>query len=132
MTLLNPQSVSSTRNESYVSLTTDGDQNQTYNFTEKGIAWGGIAKNYAATPGYDSPSDVVPPPNWHRRYPDGYVDGFPNLREDEHFQVWMRVAALPTFRKLWARNDNEIMTSGRYRVLANMSQWYRASTLDCS
>lgn len=33
----------------------------------------------------------------------------------------MRVATLPTFRKLWARNDNEIMAQGRYRVVAYMS-----------
>ncbi|WWC96338.1 hypothetical protein V866_003205 [Kwoniella sp. B9012] len=98
----------------------NGAQNQTYNFTEKGIAWGGIKKNYVVTPGYDSPSDVLPPPNWARRYPDGYTE-FPNLYEDEHFQIWMRIAALPTFRKLWARNDDEVMTQGRYRVSAYMN-----------
>ncbi|WVQ84999.1 hypothetical protein IAT38_007163 [Cryptococcus sp. DSM 104549] len=99
----------------------NGAQNQTYNFTESGIAWGGIAKNFVSTPGYSSPSDVLPPPNWARKYPNGYTDGFPNLRADEHFQVWMRVATLPTFRKLWARNDDEVMTQGRYRVVANMN-----------
>ncbi|KAK6907957.1 hypothetical protein I203_101958 [Kwoniella mangroviensis CBS 8507] len=98
----------------------NGAQNQTYNFTEKGIAWGGVKKNYVVTPGYDSPSDVLPPPNWVRRYPDGYTE-FPNLYEDEHFQIWMRIAALPTFRKLWARNDDEVMTQGRYRVSAYMN-----------
>ncbi|WVR06543.1 hypothetical protein IAU60_003574 [Kwoniella sp. DSM 27419] len=99
----------------------NGEQNQTYEFTEKGIAWGGISKNYVASPPYDSPSDVLPPPNWAARYPNGYVDGFPNLRDDEHFQIWMRIAALPTFRKLWARNDNDVMTAGRYRVVAYMN-----------
>ncbi|WWC88446.1 uncharacterized protein L201_003357 [Kwoniella dendrophila CBS 6074] len=98
----------------------NGAQNQTYNFTEKGIAWGGTKKNYAVTPGYASPSDVLPPPNWARRYPNGYTE-FPNLHDDEHFQVWMRIAALPTFRKLWARNDDEPMTQGRYRVSAYMN-----------
>ncbi|WVF69033.1 hypothetical protein IAT40_003807 [Kwoniella sp. CBS 6097] len=106
VTLLNPQ---------------NGEQNQTYNFTEKGIAWGGIAKNYAAAPAYNSPTDVIPPPNWALRYPNGYADGIPNLREDEHFQIWMRIAALPTFRKLWARNDDEVMTQGRYRLVAYMN-----------
>ncbi|WVO24916.1 uncharacterized protein IAS62_006296 [Cryptococcus decagattii] len=100
---------------------TNGAQNQTYNFTESGIAWSGIRKNYASTLTYISPSEVLPPPNWALKYPNGYVDGFPNLREDEHFQVWMRVATLPTFRKLWARNDNEIMAQGRYRVVAYMN-----------
>ncbi|KIR90390.1 transcription regulator [Cryptococcus deuterogattii CBS 10090] len=100
---------------------TNGAENQTYNFTESGIAWSGIRKNYASTLTYISPSEVLPPPNWALKYPNGYVDGFPNLREDEHFQVWMRVATLPTFRKLWARNDNEIMAQGRYRVVAYMN-----------
>jgi hypothetical protein len=106
-------------------LTLDGAQNQTYNFTEKGIAWPNQKNNYVEKPkGYDSPSDVLPPPNWALRYPDGYTNetGFPDLRADEHFQVWMRTAALPTFRKLWARNDEETMTRGRYRVVANMSE----------
>jgi len=67
---------------------------------------------------------VLPPPNWAERYPDGYTDatGFPNLADDEHFQVWMRVAALPTFRKLWGRNDNDVMAAGTYRILINMSK----------
>lgn len=83
-----------------------------------------MAKNYAATPGYSSPTDVVPPPNWALAYPNGYTNqtGFPNLNTNEHFQVWMRVAALPTFRKLWARNDQEVMARGTYRVVAYMSE----------
>ena len=57
-------------------------------------------------------------------YPDGYTNetGFPNLRDNEHFQVWMRIAALPTFRKLWARNDQEVMKSGKYTVIVYMSK----------
>lgn len=116
----------------YVGLTTrifpllillDGQQNETYAFSERNIAWGGLAKQYAATPGYSSPADALPPPNWAEQYPDGYTDatGFPNLAEDEHFQVWMRVAAFPTFRKLWGRNDDDVMTAGTYRILINMS-----------
>lgn len=101
----------------------NGAQNQTYNFTESGIAWHGIAKNYVNTPGYSSYSDVLPPPNWALKYPNGYTEetGWPQLRDDEHFQNWMQIAALPTFRKLWARNDNEVMTTGTYRVVAYMN-----------
>lgn len=101
----------------------DGSQNSTYTFSENNIAWSGIAKNYVTSPAYSSPTDALPPPNWALRYPNGYTEetGFPNLRDDEHFQVWMRVSALPTFRKLWGRNDNDIMTSGRYEILINMS-----------
>lgn len=114
-------------NDSYQSVvllnSQNGAQNQTYNFTESGITWSGIAKNYVNTPNYAAPSDAIPPPNWALQYPDGYTNetGFPNLRENEHFQVWMRVAAFPTFRKLWARNDHEVMTNGMYRIVANMN-----------
>ncbi|ORX37203.1 ligand-effect modulator 3 family [Kockovaella imperatae] len=101
----------------------NGDSNQTYNFTDKGIVWSGTSKNYVSSPGYPSPTDALPPPNWAERYPNGYTDetGFPDLASDEHFQVWMRIAAFPTFRKLWARNDDEIMSSGRYRITIYMN-----------
>ena len=107
-------------------ITADGAQNQTYNLSESGIVWSGTAKNYISSPSYPSPTDVLPPPNWALRYPDGYTDetGFPDLSTDEHLQVWMRIAALPTFRKLWARNDNEVMSQGRYRVAINMSEYF--------
>lgn len=102
---------------------TNGEQNQTFSFSERNIAWGGLARQYAATPGYSAPADAIPPPNWAQEYPDGYTDetGFPNLAENEHFQVWMRVAAFPTFRKLWGRNDNDVLAAGTYRILINMN-----------
>lgn len=77
-----------------------------------------------ASPSYTAPSDVLPPPNWAEKYPEGYTDntGFPNLAEDEHFHVWMRVAALPNFRKLWGRNDDDAMAAGTYSILINMSE----------
>jgi hypothetical protein len=55
------------------------------------------------------------------RYPNGY-ESFPPLADDEHFQVWMRTSALPTFSKLWGRNDDDVMTSGTYEVTINMSE----------
>lgn len=30
--------------------------------------------------------------------------------------VWMRTAGLPTFRKLYKRNDNDVMRAGYYRI----------------
>lgn len=95
------------------------DGGQTYNFTDKGITWKNEYKKYEPA-GYGSVADVVPPPNWALRYPDGYT-AFPDLRADEHFQVWMRTAGLPTFRKLFFRNDDETMAAGRYRIQAYMS-----------
>jgi hypothetical protein len=93
-----------------------------YIFSEKGIAWPGEAKKYAAKSSYNL-VDIVPPPNWRSRFPDGYTDASPppNLREDEHFQNWMRTAGLPTFTKLWGRNDQDTLLKGRYRIVVNLS-----------
>jgi len=30
------------------------------------------------------------------------------VKDDEHFIVWMRTAALPSFRKLWGRIESDI------------------------
>lgn len=100
----------------------NGESNATYQFSENNIAWHGLAKQYVERP-YGNISDYLPPPNWHERFPNGYTEeNFPNLEADEHFHVWMRVAALPTFRKLWARNDDDVMKSGTYEAIAMMSE----------
>ncbi|KAG8937105.1 hypothetical protein FRC02_006305 [Tulasnella sp. 418] len=101
----------------------------TYVFSNKGIAWPGEAKKYVPRPGYASLSDIVPPPNWRERYPNGYSDQDPppNLRDDEHFHNWMRTAGLPTFTKLYGRNDNDVMTKGTYQMVVFMSEFCAAS-----
>lgn len=89
----------------------------TYGFSSKNIAWPGEARKYATRPGYTDLTTIVPPPNWRHRYPQGYNDSnVPDLKADEHFQNWMRTAGLPTFTKLYGRNDNEVMRKGRYRI----------------
>ncbi|TFK42807.1 cell cycle control protein [Crucibulum laeve] len=108
-----------------VLLNTAGDSNasnMTYEFSSKGIAWPGEAKKYAAKPGYSDLSQIVPPPNWGARFPQGYNESnIPNLREDEHFQNWMRTAGLPVFTKLYGRNDNNDMPKGIYRVTIGLN-----------
>lgn len=104
--------------------TANGSNNQTYDFSEKGIAWHGISKNYKNQPNSElTYENTLPPPNWAKKYPNGYTNatGWPQLADDEHFQIWMRVAALPTFRKLWGRNDKDVMLNGNYEILANMN-----------
>lgn len=101
------------------------DAGQPYALSEKNIAWSGEAKHYTNSPP-GQPSDYLPPPNWAARYPDGQYTEFPALADDEHFHVWMRTAALPTFSKLWARNDDDVMQSGTYEMTINMSEWERA------
>lgn len=99
----------------------NGENNSTYTFTEKNIAWHGIAKSYAEKP-WGNPGDYLPPPNWAKKYPNGYSETvYPDLEKDEHFHIWMRVAALPTFRKLWMRNDDNVMTAGTYEIKAYMN-----------
>ncbi|KAH9925292.1 cell cycle control protein [Fomitopsis serialis] len=108
-------------NDSYSSLNLTTDTSTTYSFSESGIAWPGEAKKYAETPGY-SLDEIVPPPNWGKLYPNYTSDNPPpNLRTDEHFQNWMRTAGLPTFTKLYGRNDNDELQKGRYQIIVNMN-----------
>jgi hypothetical protein len=97
---------------------------QNYTMSEKGIAWPGEAKKYTSKPGYANLSEIVPPPNWMARFKDGYTEQNPppDLRADEHFQNWMRTAGLPTFTKLYSRNDVDKLYAGRYSITVNMSR----------
>ncbi|KAK0240501.1 cell cycle control protein [Armillaria nabsnona] len=98
-----------------------------YEFSSNNIAWSGEAKKYATTPigsgGYSSLDDIVPPPNWMKRFPNGYNDTNlpPNLKEDLHFQNWMRTAGLPTFTKLYGRNDADTMVAGTYQIVIGLN-----------
>lgn len=101
---------------------TDGGN---FTFSEKGIAWPGEAKKYSSAPGYSDLSQIQPPPNWIQRFPNGYNESnLPNLHDDEHFHNWMRTAGLPTFTKLWGRNDNDKLLKGTYQITVNMSTWH--------
>jgi hypothetical protein len=83
-----------------------------------GISWSSDRDLYGQSK-YDW-SQVVVPPNWQQRYPDGYSDNWhPDLENDEAFQVWMRLAGLPTFSKLAQRNDTATMEAGTYSVNIN-------------
>ena len=90
--------------------------NRTYDMSRRGIAWDSDRSLYGKTE-YNW-FDVAPPPNWQRRFPDGYTADQPPpaLEDDESFMVWMRTAGLPTFSKLALRNDDDVMVAGRYRI----------------
>ena len=102
-------------------MTLTSSPDTTYIWSEKGIAWPGEANKYTDHPNYNI-DDIVPPPNWRVRFPS-YSNSTPppNLKEDEHFQNWMRTAGLPTFSKLWGRNDGETLRQGRYQITINLS-----------
>lgn len=91
-----------------------GEDPSVYSMTNRSIAWGSDAQLYKKTD-YE-PDQVSPPPNWQRRYPEGYTDGIPDLSEYEEFQVWMRTAGLPTFSKLALRNDDDVLRAGTYQI----------------
>ena len=95
----------------------------TFNFTENGIAWPGEAKKYTQTLAYNL-SEIVPPPNWALRFPNGYTEDQPppNFHVDERFQNWMRTAGLPTFTKLYGRNDQDELLQGRYQITIDISK----------
>ncbi|KAJ5619569.1 hypothetical protein N7510_003553 [Penicillium lagena] len=89
--------------------------NSTYDMSKNGIAWASD-KDLVKKTQYQ-PDQVVPPPNWELRYPQGYTaSNMPDLHNDEDFLVWMRTAGLPAFSKLSRRNDDAAMPEGLYRL----------------
>lgn len=89
--------------------------------SEKGIAYPGEMAKYGKSK--YRPDQVVPPPFWQGakgRYgqPTGSYtnESMFDPSKDEHFAVWMRVAALSTFRKMYMRNDEHDLAVGRYRI----------------
>lgn len=95
---------------------------QTYNMTNKGIAWESDKSLYGQTK-YNL-DDIAVPPNWIERWPSGrYTDDNPppSLDLDEEFHVWMRSAGLPAFSKLAKRNDHETMACGTYQLEIDLS-----------
>ncbi|KAI9104443.1 ligand-effect modulator 3 family [Phlyctochytrium arcticum] len=62
---------------------------------------------------------LIPPPAWRAHFPE-YATGYnsttyPDFENWERFQVWMREAGFPTFRKLWGRIDSPI-PAGTYQL----------------
>ena len=106
----------------WLDVTNSSSLNETYVMTNQGIAWSSDAALYGMT-AYNY-SQIAVPPNWVKRWgPDGYTadNPPPNLNTDEAFQVWMRLAGLPTFNKLAMRNDSTPMNAGTYQVDIEMS-----------
>lgn len=93
---------------------------ETYEMTQSGIAWESDSELYGET--VYKPDEVMPPPNWAERYPNArYSDDHPppDLKSWEAFHVWMRTAGLPTFSKLYQRNDTTSMKEGEYEIIVD-------------
>lgn len=95
-----------------------GSDGARYEFPAKGIAWASDRDRYGAT--QYTLEQVRPPPFWTTNadlvHPDGTYKRLPDLQHDERFQVWMRVAGLPTFRKPWGRLAGDL-PAGQYTLL---------------
>ena len=102
-------------------LAENGSSNYTYVMQNSSdIAWSSDKSLYGPSK-YDW-SQVAVPPNWVERYGFNYSDEeghHPDLVNDAQFQVWMRLAGLPTFSKLAQRNDDDTMRRGTYSVDIN-------------
>ena len=96
-------------------------------FSQTGIAWPEDARQYSLTKWATDTSKssliktyLIPPPQWRAAWPDKYGNGYdkdniPDLGKWERFQVWMRKAGLPHFRKLWGISTSNLNT-GTYQV----------------
>lgn len=86
-----------------------------YSLSNKGISWKTDQHRFKKT-SYNA-SEIVPPPNWAKKFPKGYTDdNIPDLSTWEELQVWMRTAALPTFYKLALKNETTELSSGNYTM----------------
>ncbi|KAI8897411.1 CDC50/LEM3 family, partial [Globomyces pollinis-pini] len=96
-------------------------------FTQTGIAWPEDKGLYnktlwaTSTKADQIPKMLIPPPAWRKAWPDLYGKGYtasnvPDLASWERFQVWMRKAGLPTFRKFWGQNTTESVDVGIWEV----------------
>ena len=80
-------------------------------FDDNGISW----KSDRETK-FKNPSDpslfnkYAKPKDWQKPISD-----FENKMQNEDFIVWMRVAAFPTFRKLYRKLDRESTINGYYK-----------------
>jgi hypothetical protein len=109
-------------NDTISNLTNIDDHTKNYDFSYRGIAWKSDLSIYK--PSQYNVSDIVPPPNWMQRYPNGYTEqDLLDLSKNEHFMNWMKTAALPSFMKLYGQNKekNNVLHNGKYQVDIEMN-----------
>lgn len=86
---------------------TDGKTGSIFPFSETGLASPSEYLKYRRTQYQPDPDgvfrNITPPPEWTGYGGQYTVHNLPDLSQDEHFIVWMRVASSSTFRKLYGR-----------------------------
>lgn len=107
-------------NDTFDSPYKSDDETSIYNMTDKAISWSSDRSRYQKTK-YKA-SEIVPPPNWKKMYPDGYTDdNIPDISKWSEFQNWMQIPGLSTFSKLVLRNDDDVLKAGTYEVEIGMN-----------
>ncbi|KAG7835013.1 hypothetical protein KL919_002013 [Ogataea angusta] len=102
-------------NDTFSTFSAVNDTTNDYMLYREGIAWSTNKNRFKKTK-YKA-SDVVPPPNWYKAYPEGYNDtNLPDISEWYEFQNWMQPSALSLFSKMISRNDNDVLPEGTYQV----------------
>lgn len=101
------------------------NETSTIEFKQGGISWPGDTALYK--PSSYKPDQIIPPKNWPKDMEIGgakiesVAEGklkysqVPNFTNEERFMVWMRVAAFPSFWKLWGKTNTE-MPKGEYTL----------------
>lgn len=86
-----------------------------YQFDDSQIAWPSDAVSFGPT--QYSITQITTPPAWKYYKGQDVSTGWTpstlasfNPQQDQHFQVWMRTAGLPTFRKLYGKNQDKDLT----------------------
>lgn len=78
-----------------------------FTMTNKGIAWSTNSKRFQKT--QYSYKDIVPPPNWVKKFPEGYnSSNVPDISQWAEFQNWMAPAALADFSNMVLRSDEDL------------------------
>ncbi|KAF9295936.1 hypothetical protein BGZ74_010540 [Mortierella antarctica] len=95
--------------------------NKSYILQDTGISWKSDARKYGVQT-YANLSEIRPPPNWSN-FKNGYSASSPpiDVTQNEHFQVWMRTAGLPNFRKLYSKNEEYDLPRGTYTIDVDMN-----------
>lgn len=96
-------------------LTAVNGSSSDYAMTNEGIAWSHNDRRFKKTK-YNY-KDIAPPPNWVKRYPNGYNStNVPDILTWGEFQNWMFTSAFADFQKLVLRNDDDAIEAGTYQV----------------
>lgn len=102
-------------NDTFSSPYKADNEDDVYQMTDSKISWSTDRSRFKKT--QYTADEVVPPPNWAKKFPDGYTEeNLPNLHEWEALQVWMRTAGLPNFMKLALKNEEDVLEKGEYII----------------